>query len=105
MSILSLQNEFLARGSGRRFSIGWNARRTLRLTSERGLDEPFEKRMRLVRFALKLRVILAADKVGVIAQLDQFGEAAVGGCAGKDESFFGHVFSIFIVEFLTVTLP
>jgi len=42
------------------------------------VDKSFEKRMRLVRFALKFGVILTTNKVGVIAQLDQFSECAVG---------------------------
>jgi hypothetical protein len=41
------------------------------------LNKSFEERVRFVWFALKLGVILAADKVRVIAQLDQFGERAV----------------------------
>ena len=55
---------------GRRFSIVWSARRTFRFARERGLDEAFEERMRFVRFALELGVILAADEVRMIAQFD-----------------------------------
>jgi hypothetical protein len=42
------------------------------------LNKSFEERMRFVGFALKFRMILTTNKVGVIAQLDQFGERAVG---------------------------
>jgi hypothetical protein len=42
------------------------------------VNKGFEKRVRLVWFALKFRVILAADEIGVIAKLDQFRECAVG---------------------------
>jgi len=38
-----------------------------------GFDEAFEERMRFVRLALKLGVILAADEKGMIAKLNQFG--------------------------------
>jgi hypothetical protein len=51
------------------------------LIRKSGCNKSFEERMRLVWFALKFGVILAANKVGVITQLDQFGERAVGGCS------------------------
>jgi hypothetical protein len=41
------------------------------------VNKAFEERVRLVRFALKFRVILAADEIRVIAKLDQFRERAV----------------------------
>jgi len=40
---------------------------------ETGFNKSFEERMRLVRLALKLGVILAADEIGMIAKLNQFG--------------------------------
>jgi hypothetical protein len=36
--------------------------------------------MRLIWFALELRVILATDEIRVIAQLNQFGEGAIRRC-------------------------
>jgi hypothetical protein len=42
------------------------------------LNKSFEERMRFVGFALEFGVILAADKIRVIAQLNQFGERAIG---------------------------
>jgi hypothetical protein len=42
------------------------------------VNESFEERVRLVRFTLKFRVILAADEIWVIAKLDQFRECAIG---------------------------
>jgi len=42
------------------------------------LNKSFEERVRFVWFALELGVILAANKIGLIAQLDQFCERAVG---------------------------
>jgi hypothetical protein len=41
------------------------------------LNKSSEKRMRLVRLALEFGVILARQKIRVIAQLDQFGERAI----------------------------
>src|SRR5438105_2901305 len=55
MSILSLQNEFLARDSALQFWIGCSARLTVRVERETGLDETLEEWMRLVRLALKFR--------------------------------------------------
>ena len=42
-----------------------------------GFDEALEKRVRLVRFALEFGMILAREKIRVIAQLDQLGQGAV----------------------------
>ena len=42
-------------------------RRVLRLMRQSGCNESFEERMRLVGFALKFGVILATNKVGMIA--------------------------------------
>jgi len=42
------------------------------------LNESFEERVRLIWFALEFGMILAAEKVRVVAQLDQFREGAVG---------------------------
>ena len=44
--------------------------RALALVREGGLNEPFEERVRLIRLALKLGMILAGQEVGMIAQLD-----------------------------------
>src|SRR5437660_815777 len=70
MSILSLQNEFLSRDSGLRFWIGCSARLTLRIERETGLNETFEEGMWLVWLALKLRVILAADEIRMLSELN-----------------------------------
>jgi len=42
------------------------------------LNKYFEERVRFVRLALEFGVILTANKIRVIAQLDQFGERAIG---------------------------
>jgi hypothetical protein len=41
------------------------------------LDETLEEWMRLIRLALKFRVILATDEVGMIAELNQFGQCPI----------------------------
>ena len=46
---------------------GCNARRAINGASETGLNKASEERMRPVRLALKFRVILAGEKVRVIA--------------------------------------
>ena len=68
------------------------------------LDKPFEQRVRLVRFALKFGVILASQKIGVISQLDQLGERAIGRSAGNFEAFLAHLVAIFHVELITMPM-
>src|ERR1043166_3963935 len=104
MSILSLQNEFLIGNSGLRFWIACNARLTLRLVSERGLNESLGKRMRLVWLTLTFRVILAADKIRLIPKLDQLGERSVGRCSRNHESFFVHSIAILHVELVPMAV-
>src|SRR4029453_15353784 len=86
ISTLSLQNEFLRRDSGGRFSVAWRAARTT-LIIETSLNESFEKRMRFVRLALKFRVILATNKIGMITKIDQLGQRSVRGVSGNDKPF------------------
>jgi hypothetical protein len=45
--------------------------------SKTRLNKSFEQRVRLVWFALEFGMILAANKVRVIAQLDQLGQGTV----------------------------
>src|SRR5437588_6671426 len=98
MSILSLQNKFRTWDSVRRFSIGWSGLRTAGLMRETRLNETFEKWMRLVRLALKFGMILAAHKIGMVMQLDQFGQRSIRRRTRNDEPFFVHLFSILHVE-------
>jgi len=42
------------------------------------LNESFEKRVRFVGLALKLRMILASEKIRMAAQLDQLRERTIG---------------------------
>jgi len=66
------------------------------------LNETFEEGMRFVRLALKFGMVLAADEIRMIPELNQFRECTVRGCSGNDESFFVHPVSIFHVELVTV---
>ena len=50
----------------------------LALMRQAGANETSEKRVRLVRFALEFRMILAGEEKRVVAQLDQLRERAVG---------------------------
>src|SRR5260370_1319751 len=77
VSILSLRNEFPLRDWAQRFLIGLSVRRTATLSPQRCLNKSFKQWMRLIWFALELRVILATDKIRMIAQLDQFSERAI----------------------------
>src|SRR5438270_1253566 len=76
----------------------------LALMCQRSLDKPFEQRVRLIWFALKFGVILASQKIGVIAQLDQLGERAIGRSAGNFEAFLAHSVAIFHVELITMSM-
>src|SRR5438552_17059231 len=105
MSILSLQNEFLGRDAGLQFESGCSERRTLRIERKTGLNETYEERVRLVRFALKFRVISAADEIRMIPKLNQFRQRAIRRRSGNDEAFFVHPVAIFHVELVTVPLP
>src|SRR5206468_4754759 len=78
VSILSLRNEFPLGGSVLRFLIGSSVRRTTSLSREACLNKYFEERVRFVWFALEFGMVLAADEIRVIAQLNQFGERAIG---------------------------
>jgi len=65
-----LAREFRQAGACRPRSQDGCAPKSLALTCQRRLNKAFEERMRLIRFALKLGMILAGQKVGMIAQLD-----------------------------------
>ena len=76
----------------------------LALMRQCSLNKAFEQRVRLVRFALKFGVILASQKIGVISQLNQLGERAVGRSAGNFEAFLAHLVTIFHVELITMPM-
>src|SRR5437588_10301241 len=76
----------------------------LALMCQCSLDKPFEQRVRLVRLALKFGVILASQKIGMISQLDQLGERAIGRGAGNFEALLAHLVTIFHVELITMPM-
>ncbi len=50
-------------------------------------------------------VKLCTDEEGVALDLDGFDELPVGGSAGNDHTFLGKALFVFVVEFVTVTVP
>jgi hypothetical protein len=76
----------------------------LALMRQCSLDKPFEQRVRLIWFALKFGVILASQKIGVISQLDQLGERAIGRSAGNFEAFVAHLVTIFHIKLITMPM-
>src|SRR6267142_6992380 len=76
----------------------------LALMCQCSLDKPFEQRVRLIWFALKFGVILASQKIGMISQLNQLGERAIGRSAGDFEAFLAHLVTIFHVELVAMPL-
>src|SRR6478672_2865618 len=68
------------------------------------LDKPFEQRVRLVRFALKFGVILASQKIGVISQLNQLGERAIGRSTGNFEALLAHLVTVFHIKLITMPM-
>ena len=69
------------------------------------LNKSFKKRMRFVRLALKLRMILAGEEVRVIPQFNQLRERTVGRCSRDSKSLFGHAVAVFHIEFVAVPMP
>ena len=63
----ALQNELLARDVNRRLFNGGDRLLAARLIRQSSCNKSLEEGMRLVGFALKFGVILATNKVGVIA--------------------------------------
>src|SRR5437762_3469994 len=76
----------------------------LALMCQCSLDKPFEQRVRLIWFALKFGVILASQKIGVISQLDQLGERAIGRGTGNFEAFLAHLITIFHIKLITMPM-
>ena len=64
--------------SGSLISASFAAFVSIALIRQRRAQEALEQRMRLVRLGLELGMELAGEEPGVIAQLDQFDELAVG---------------------------
>ena len=70
----------------------------------RGGDEAFEQRMRLVRLAHEFRVELARHKKGMVFQLDDFHQLAVGRKAAEHETGFLEFFAVAVVEFIAMAM-
>jgi hypothetical protein len=70
----------------------------------RGGDEAFEKRMRLVRLAQKLRVKLAGDEKGMILEFNDFNQLAVGRQAAENKTGLFKFLAVGVVEFVAVAV-
>ncbi len=70
-----------------------------------GGDEAFEEGVGLVRFALEFWMELARDEEGVVFQLDDFDEFAVGRSAAKDEPGFFKFGPVGVIEFVAMPMP
>src|SRR5437764_10550478 len=68
-------------------------------------DEPFEKRVRLVRFAVELRMKLAGDKEWVLRQLDDLNQLAIRSKAAEHKIRFSKPFAIGVIELVTMPMP
>src|SRR5246127_5311976 len=69
-----------------------------------GGDEAAEERMWLKRLGLELGVELAAEKEGVIGQLDDFDVGGIWGGAGNAQACAGEQRLVLAIEFVTVTM-
>jgi len=61
--------------------------------------------MRLVRFAVKLRMKLAGDEKGMFCQFDDFNQFAIWSESAEDETRILKPFAIVVVELVTVAMP
>ena len=69
-----------------------------------GGHEAFEKRMRFGRFTLEFRVELAGDVKGMVTQLNDFYELAVGRKAAEHETRRLEHLAVGIVEFVAMAM-
>ena len=69
-----------------------------------GFDESGKERMRLDRFAEKLRVILAGHVEGMILQLDELDKAAIRRGSAENEAGLFELLAIGVVEFVTMSV-
>src|SRR5205085_10642800 len=72
---------------------------------ERRLDEPGEERMSLEGLALELRVVLAADEVGMPLQLDHLDEPELLVDAAGDEPLLLEPGAVGLVDLVAVAVP
>ena len=64
----------------------------------RGGDKTLEQRMRLVRLAQELRMILACQKERMVLEFDHFDELAIGRIAAEHEAGFLEFFAVGVVN-------
>src|SRR5689334_6813951 len=76
-------------------------RPVVNLVVRRG-DEALEERMGLVRLALEFGMKLAGNEEGVVLQLDDLDELAVGRQAAEDEAGLLEALLVGVIEFVTV---
>ena len=69
-----------------------------------GLDERGEQRVRSERLRLQLRVKLHADEPGVVRQLDDLGQAAVGRHAGEAQAGRAQAVDVVDVDLVAVAV-
>src|SRR5437879_418741 len=67
-------------------------------------NKSLKKRMRLVRFAVKFGMELAADKKRMFGQFDDFHQLAIGSKTAEDKTRFLELFTIRIIEFVAVAM-
>jgi hypothetical protein len=67
-------------------------------------DKALEQRMRLMRFALELRMKLARDEKGMFGDFDDFHQLAVRRNAAEDKTRLFKFFAVCIVEFVPVPM-
>src|SRR6266404_4331809 len=80
--------------------------RLLRLpTSQTGLDEGPEQRVRLGRLRFELRMALHRHKPGMVPQLHDLNQVAVRAGAGNQEAMLGELIPVLVIELITVAVP
>lgn len=67
-------------------------------------DKALEQRMRLMRFALELRMKLARDEKGMFGDFDDFHQLAVRRNAAEDKTRLFKFFAVCIIEFVPVPM-
>ena len=74
------------------------------LISQRRADEVAEERMRAVGAALELRVVLHADEPGMLRQLDDLHQIAVGVDAADAHAGLDKLAAIQVVELVAMAM-
>src|SRR5262245_52171631 len=79
-------------------------RTTLESMLVRSADKALEQRMRLERLRLELGMKLAANKMWVVRQLDNFDVSSIGGSAGDAQPAGNQWLLVLAIEFVAVTM-